>query len=86
MMVMAKRRISPVDLTISATEFKARCLELLRHLEEREGVVRVTRHGRVVGELRARVRRFRPILNSWKGKVEIVGDIVRPSGEWSTGK
>ncbi len=84
-MVMGKAKIRPLNLTLSATECKARLLEILRDLQEREGTVRVTKHGRVVAELRSRVRRFRPVTNAWKGRVQIVGDLddFDTSKEWN---
>ena len=38
-------------MTISVTQFKAHCLEILRTLERRGGVVEIERRGRVVARL-----------------------------------
>jgi antitoxin (DNA-binding transcriptional repressor) of toxin-antitoxin stability system len=38
-------------MTISVTEFKAHCLEILRTLERRGGVVEIERRGKVVARL-----------------------------------
>jgi antitoxin (DNA-binding transcriptional repressor) of toxin-antitoxin stability system len=38
-------------MDISITEFKHRCLEIVRRVEESGEVVAITRHGRVVAQL-----------------------------------
>ncbi len=38
-------------MTISVTEFKARCLEILRDLEASGGVVEIERRGRIVARV-----------------------------------
>lgn len=38
-------------MTISVTEFKAHCLEILRNVEQRGGTVEIERRGRVVARL-----------------------------------
>lgn len=39
------------EMTISVTEFKARCLEILRRLEEDGEVVEIGRRGRVIARV-----------------------------------
>jgi len=39
------------DMTISVTEFKARCLQILRELENSGEVLEIERRGRVVARL-----------------------------------
>ena len=63
--------------TVSATEFKAKCLSYLDEIEQRGGPITITRRGRPVAVL-GRVKRaaWKSPRNRWVRKVEIVGDIV----------
>lgn len=62
---------------VSATEFKAKCLSLLRQMEEKGGTITITRRGRPVAILSpSPKKRWKSPGNSWAGKMEIVGDIV----------
>lgn len=38
-------------MTISVTEFKAKCLQLLKEVEAGAGPVEITRHGKVVARI-----------------------------------
>ncbi|MBZ5594986.1 MAG: type II toxin-antitoxin system Phd/YefM family antitoxin [Acidobacteriia bacterium] len=71
--------------TVSATEFKAKCLAYLDEIEQHGGPITITRRGRPVAVL-GRVKRaaWKSPRNRWAGKVEIVGDIVNldTSGLW----
>jgi prevent-host-death family protein len=63
--------------TVSATEFKAKCLALLDEVEESGGTITVTKRGKPVAEVRPAVEKpWDAMRDRWKGKVEIVGDIV----------
>lgn len=67
--------------TISATEFKAKCLRIFDELEG-EGIV-VEKRGKPV----AKVIPFRPVDNSgligaMKGKIKIHGDIFSTGIKW----
>lgn len=70
--------------TITATEFKAKCLQILDEVHETGEVVRVTKHGKVVAEVgpsepEAGECRF----GFFKDKIKILGDIVEPLDvEW----
>lgn len=46
-----KMAIYNYKMDISITEFKNRCLEIVRRVEESGEVVSITRHGRVVAQL-----------------------------------
>ena len=63
--------------TVSATEFKAKCLAYLDEIEQNGGSITITRRGRPVAVL-ARAKRvaWKSPRNSLAGKVRIVGDIV----------
>ena len=63
------------DRTISATEFKAKCLSILEQLDSR-GVV-VTKHGRPLARvLPARPHTNEPLIGSMKGRIKVKGDIL----------
>ncbi len=63
--------------TISATEFKAKCLGLLDDVQKTGGELVITKHGKPVAKLvSAAPPVARSIRGLWKGKVRIVGDIV----------
>ena len=69
------------DRTISATEFKAKCLSILEQLDSR-GIV-VTKRGRPL----ARVLPARPLANerligSMKGRIAIKGDLFSTGVRW----
>ena len=60
--------------TISATEFKAKCLSILEQLDSR-GVV-VTKHGRPLARvLPARPHANERLIGSMKGRIKVKGDI-----------
>jgi prevent-host-death family protein len=64
-------------LTVSATEFKAKCLAYLDEIEQHGGPITITRRGRPVAVLgRAKRSAWKSPRNRWAGKVEIVDDIV----------
>jgi prevent-host-death family protein len=68
--------------TVSATEFKAKCLAYLDEIEQHGGPITITRRGRPVAVLgRAKSAPWKSPANSWAGKVEIVGDIVSDMSE-----
>lgn len=70
--------------TITATEFKARCLELMDRVRERGEAYVITKRGRQVAKLAPidPPRRRAGLLGCLRSDIEIVGDIVRePGGE-----
>ena len=57
--------------TISATEFKAKCLSLLEQVSRDGGTVTITKRGHVVGVLSApKKARFKSSEGSWAGWLE----------------
>jgi prevent-host-death family protein len=63
--------------TVSATEFKAKCLAILDEIEERGGPITITRRGRPVAVLGpAKKKAWKSPANMFAGRAEIVGDIV----------
>jgi prevent-host-death family protein len=66
--------------SISAAEFKARCLELMDTVSETGASIVVTKRGRPVAML-APVRPSRSSLRGiMKGRIRVIGDIVSPVG------
>lgn len=69
--------------TIKASEFKAKCLALLDEVERTGDVIVVTKKGKPVAEVRPHRPTKRSIIGIWKGKTEILGDIISPIDvEW----
>ena len=65
-----RRKKSPADHTISAAEFKARCLELMDRVSETGVEYIVTKHRRPVAKLvRCAVPAQRPVFGAMKGTV-----------------
>jgi prevent-host-death family protein len=73
------------QVTVGASEFKAKCLRMLDEVAKSGRALVITKHGKPV----ARVTPVQPqesLEGSWKGLVEIKGDLVNAdtSGEWET--
>jgi antitoxin (DNA-binding transcriptional repressor) of toxin-antitoxin stability system len=65
--------------TVSAAEFKARCLALLDDVGDQEGELAVTKRNRVVARLLPPTASSRPLRRAhFKHLVEFVGDIEAP--------
>jgi prevent-host-death family protein len=63
--------------TVSATEFKAKCLALLNQIAEEGGTVTVTKRGRPMATMGPAKRKpFKSSEGILAGKVKIIGDIV----------
>lgn len=88
---MARKRVHRVrearpeygerEETVTATDFKARCLELIDRIERTRGEVTVTRYGKPVARL-VPVDVERPsALGCLRGGVRSMGDLVAPTGE-----
>ncbi|MDR3692352.1 MAG: type II toxin-antitoxin system prevent-host-death family antitoxin [Fimbriimonas sp.] len=67
-------------MTITATEFKAKCLQILDQVNRTGEVVTITKRGQVVAELRApyEAKPVRKGPGMAKGEMVIVGDIMEP--------
>jgi prevent-host-death family protein len=78
MVMKSSSRSSRRPATISAAEFKAKCLELMDSVSETGASIVVTKRGRPVAVL-APVRPSRNSLRGiMKGRLRVVGDIVSP--------
>lgn len=78
MVTKAGRKKPPLPTSISAAEFKAKCLDLMDSVSETGASIMVTKRGRPVAVLSP----VRPARNSlrgiMKGRMQILGDIVSP--------
>jgi prevent-host-death family protein len=76
--------------TISASEFKARCLAILDQVSERGETVTILKRGRPVAELVPPTRRRGGApQDTLRGTVEFIGDVVAPavdSDEWEANR
>ena len=69
------------EKTISATEFKAKCLSLLEHLEP--GGIIVTKRGHAIARvLPLNVSATAKLIGSMKGKIKIKGDLFTTGINW----
>jgi prevent-host-death family protein len=68
---------------IKASEFKAKCLAVIDEVERTRQPIVITKRGKPVAELVPHKPQGRNLLGIFKGKMEIVGDIISPIDvEW----
>ena len=73
--------------TMSAAEFKAKCLDVLDRVAARHEPVVVTKRGRPVAQVVPIVKRPKHLWGVMKGEIEIRGDIISPLDvEWEAMK
>jgi prevent-host-death family protein len=74
--------------TVAATEFKARCLELMDRVAERRETYVITKRGKPVARLVPVKRQPKDSIFGWlRGKATIKGDIISPAAPasaWET--
>ena len=61
---------------MSATDFKAKCLDVLDQVAERRVSVVVTKRGKPVAQVVPILKRPKHLWGAMKGEIEIRGDIV----------
>jgi prevent-host-death family protein len=72
---------------IPAGEFKAKCLKLLDEVQQQHRQIVITKRGKPVARLVPLAAELPDIFGRMKGTVEILGDIVSPTGEiWNADK
>jgi prevent-host-death family protein len=64
------------EITLSVTEFKARCLRLLENVEKRGDRIVITKRGRPIARVGPPDSEPRPLRGIWKDSVKILGDII----------
>jgi prevent-host-death family protein len=69
---------------ISVSEFKARCLTLLEDVAAQHHMLIITKFGKPIAKVSPIENTKPPLLGSWKGVVQVEGDIVKfdTSDEW----
>ena len=73
--------------TITASEFKAKCLKIMDEVAESGERVVITKRGKPVAELTQARELRKPIFGSMRGSVKYMGDIISPIGvEWDAMK
>ncbi|MBM3790582.1 MAG: type II toxin-antitoxin system Phd/YefM family antitoxin [Acidobacteria bacterium] len=74
--------------TLAASEFKAKCLRLLDRVEEEGDTLVITKRGRPVAKVVPVSSPRRSLRGSWKGLVQIKGDIVHfdTSRDWESSR
>jgi prevent-host-death family protein len=78
MVMKHSHRRSALPSTMSAADFKARCLELMDTVERTGRSVIVTKRGRPVAVLAPVRMRRASAYGFMKGRIQILGDIVAP--------
>lgn len=70
--------------TISASEFKAKCLRLLDEIAEQGNTVVVTKRGRPIAKVTSLAAGKKRLRGTWKGIVRLNGDLVHfdTSDDW----
>ena len=81
-------RVMVISVVISATKFKAGCLELMDRVHDTGEEVTITKHGKPVaklGPVTPQKKTPREIFGCAKASITIIGDIVAPMDkvEWS---
>lgn len=62
--------------TIKASEFKAKCLQLMNEVEASGDTIVITKNGRPVAQLSPVLNRPATLVGGHKGQIAIKGDIV----------
>lgn len=65
--------------TLAAGKFKAECLAIMDEVQAKREPVLITKHGKPVAVLAPVEQKDDPIFGFYKGKAEILGDIVSPA-------
>ena len=69
--------------TVKASEFKAKCLNIMDEVAATGEPVVITKHGVPVAQLVAAVRKPEILFGALEGSISVLGDIVSPIDvEW----
>ena len=68
--------------TVTASEFKAKCLRLLDEVAEHGNNLIITKRGRPIARVAPVTARHKKMWGSWEGIVKIKGDIVNFHDDW----
>ena len=70
------------ESTIPISEFKAKCLRLLDDVAEQGNILVITKRGRTIARVTPISVPRTTLRGSWKGIVEIKGDLVNFHDDW----
>ena len=71
------------SITVKASEFKAKCLELMDEVAENSGEIVIAKNGKSVAKMTASHERPKSLFGIGKGRLKITGDIISPVDvEW----
>ena len=72
-----------MEMTIRASEFKAKCLKLMDEVQRTGEAIIITKNGKPVARLEPVAPARRSLRGLHKGEIEIRGDIISPLDvEW----
>lgn len=76
------------QITMPVSEFKAKCLQLLKDVETNGDRIVITKRGKPVAEVVPPKKSVRSLRGMWKDSVRILGDIVYfdTSEDWESSK
>jgi prevent-host-death family protein len=70
--------------TIKASEFKAKCLSLMNHVNETGDEIIITKNGVPVSKLAPIYSQPTSLVGIYKNQLRIIGDIIEPlEEEWA---
>lgn len=73
--------------TMKASEFKAKCLQVMDEVAETGEGVMITKNGKPVAELVPAKHFEKPLFGSLRGWITVTGDIISPiDEEWDAEK
>ena len=85
-MVLEEQRIVPQE-TIKASEFKAKCLQLMDEVKATGKEIIITKNGEPVSKLVPFKKRPKTLFGAHKNVVKVYGDIIAPlDEEWEAMK
>ena len=67
-----------MSMTITVTDFKAKCLQILERVRATGEKVLITKHGKVIAELGPVAEKKHAAPGIAKGSLKVLGDIVEP--------
>ena len=76
------------ESTVTASEFKAKCLRMLDEIAEHGDTLIITKRGRPIAKVAPVAPMLKSLRDAWKGKIKIKGDIVHfdTSEEWESNR
>jgi prevent-host-death family protein len=75
-------------VTMPVSEFKAKCLQLLKDVETKGDRIIITKRGKPVAEVAPSKSAIPHLRGMWKDSIEILGDIVYfdTSDDWESNR